>query len=128
MMKSLEKDNQRLKEFASSLQKCNEDEDNDLSISSVDGSSHFQEAMEMLQESHQNILLALKLSNSIGLDLRHVLLLDNQSTFDLCFNKKFVGLVRKAVHAFNMTCNGSGLKITEQVKILAGLQVLCLIQ
>jgi hypothetical protein len=52
-MKLLEKDNCRLKKSVSALQKCNESEDNDLSISSAEGSSHFQEAIEMLQESHQ---------------------------------------------------------------------------
>jgi hypothetical protein len=116
-MKSLEKDNCRLKKSVSALQKCNEGEDDDLSISSAKGSSHFQEAMEMLQESHPKIALALKSSKSIRLDLRNVLLLDNQSTFDLCCNRKFVNLVRKAMHALNMTSNGGGLKIMEQCKI-----------
>jgi hypothetical protein len=64
-----------------------------LSISSAKGSSHFQEAMKMLQESHPKIALALKSSKFIGLDLRNVLLSDNQSTFNLCCNKKCVGLV-----------------------------------
>ncbi len=83
----------------STLQKFNEGEDNDLFISSAKGSSHFQEAMEMLQESHPKIVLALKSGKSIGLDLRNVLLLDNQSTFDLCCNRIFMSLVRKALHA-----------------------------
>ncbi len=89
-MKSLEKDNCRLKKSVSALQKWDESEDNDLSISSAKGSRHFQEAMEMLQESHPKIVLALKSSKSIGLDLSNVLLMDNQSTFDLCYNRKFV--------------------------------------
>jgi hypothetical protein len=116
-MKLLEKDTHRLKKSVSTLQKCNEGEDNDLSISSAKGSSHFQEAMEMLQESHPKISLALKSSKSIGLDIRNVLLLDNQSTFDLRCNRKFVNLVRKAMHALNMMSNCGGLKITEQCKI-----------
>jgi hypothetical protein len=70
--------------------RCDAGEDNDLFISSAEGSSHFQEAIEMLQESHPKIVLALKSSKSIGLDLRNVLLLDNQPTFDLCCNMKFV--------------------------------------
>ncbi len=57
----------------------------------------------MLQESPPKIALALKSSKSIGLDLRNVLQVDNQSTFNLCCN--------------NMTSNGGGLKITEQSKI-----------
>jgi len=55
-MKSLEKDNRRLKKSVS--QKCNEDEDS--SLSSVEGSSHFQDAMEMLEEHHPKVVLALK--------------------------------------------------------------------
>jgi hypothetical protein len=98
-MKLLQKDNCRLKKSVSALQKCDEGEDNNLSISSAKGSSHCQEAMEMLQESHLKIVLALKSNKSIGLDLRNVLLLDNQSTFGLCCNRKFVNLVRKAMHA-----------------------------
>jgi hypothetical protein len=98
-MKPLEKDDCRLKKICEHNQKCHEGEDNDSSISSAEGSSHFQEAMEMLQESHPKIVLALKSSKSIGLDLRNVLLLDNQSTFNLCCNRKFVNLVTKNMHA-----------------------------
>ncbi len=116
-MKSFEKDNCRPKKSLSTLQKCNKDEDNDLSISSAKGSSHFQEAMEMLQESHPKIALALKSRKSIGFGLSYVLLLDNQSTFNLCCNRMFVFLVRKAMHALNMTINGGGLKIMGQCKI-----------
>ncbi len=116
-MKLLEKDNRRLQKSESTLQKYDEGEDNDLSISSAKGSSHFQEAMEMLQESHPMIVFTLKSSKSIGLDLRNVFLLDNQSTFDLCCNRKFVNLVRKAMHALNMTSNDGDLKIMEQCKI-----------
>ncbi len=40
-IKSLEMDNRRLKKSVSALQKCKEDDDNDSSISSAEGSSHF---------------------------------------------------------------------------------------
>jgi hypothetical protein len=83
-MKLLEKDNHRLKKSVNALQKWNKGEDNDLSISSAKGSSRFQEAMEMLKEFDPKIVLVLKSSKSIGLDLRNVLLLDNQSTLNLC--------------------------------------------
>jgi len=81
-MKSLEKDNRQLKKLVSALQKCNEDEDSLLS--SVEGSSHFQDSMEMLEEHHPQVVLALKSRKFTNLDLRSVLLLDNQSTFNLC--------------------------------------------
>jgi hypothetical protein len=49
--------------------------------------------------------------------LRNVLLLDNQSTFDLCCNKKFASKIIKAKNALQMTSNGGGLKITKKCKI-----------
>ncbi len=48
-MKSLEKDNRRLKKPVSALQKCKEDDDNDLSISSTEGANHFQKAIKFLE-------------------------------------------------------------------------------
>ncbi len=112
----MEKDNKRLKSV-SALQKRDEDDDNDSSISTVEGSSHFQDALEMLKEHHPRIVLALKHRNFMELDLRNVLLLDNQSTFDLCCNKKFASKIIKAENALQMTSNGGGLKITKKCKI-----------
>jgi hypothetical protein len=82
-MRSLEKDNKKLQKSVSALQKCNKDDDTNLSISTVEGSSHFQDALEMLEEHHPRIVLALKHRKFTELDLRNVLLLDNQLTFDL---------------------------------------------
>jgi hypothetical protein len=78
--------------------------------------SHLQKAIKFLEESYHMITLALKLSKSLDLYLRCVLLLDNQSTFDLCCNRGFMSRIRKASCALNMTSNGSGLKITKQGK------------
>ena len=83
-MQSLEKDNRQLKKLVSALQKCNEDEDS--SLSSVEGSNHFQDAMEMLEEHHPKVVLARKSRKFTKLDLRIMLLLDNQPTFNLCCN------------------------------------------
>jgi hypothetical protein len=55
------------------------------------------------------------LSKSLNWDLRYVLLLDNQSTIDLC-NRGFMFRIRKTSCALNMTSNGGGLKITKQGK------------
>jgi hypothetical protein len=115
-MKSLEKDNRRLKKSVSALKKCKEDDDDDLSISSTAGLSHFQKAIKFLEESYPKISLALKLSKSLNLDLRCDFLLDNQSTFDLCCNRGFISRIKKASCALKMTSNGSGLKITKQGK------------
>jgi hypothetical protein len=115
-MKSLEKDNRRLKILVSALQKCKEDDEDDSTISSTEGLSHFQKAIKFLKESYPKIALALKSSTSLDLDLRCVLLLDNQSTFDLCCNRDFMSMIRKVSHALNMTSNGGGLKITKQGK------------
>jgi hypothetical protein len=126
MMKSLEKDNHRLKKSVSELQKCKEDDDDDSSISSTEGLSRFQKAIEILEKSYPKIAPALILSKSLDLDLTCVLLLDNQSTFDLCSNRGFMSRIRKASCALNMTSNGSGLKITEQSKF-PGIYVLGLV-
>jgi hypothetical protein len=86
-MKSLENNNQRLKKSVSALQKCNEDDNDDSLIFTVEGLSHFQDAMKMLEEHLPKIVLALKSRKFTNLDLRNVLLLDNQSALDLCCNK-----------------------------------------
>jgi hypothetical protein len=54
----------------------------------------------------------------MGLDLRNVLLLDNQSrTFVLCCNRKFTCSVKTVLDALNMTSNGGGLRISEKCKL-----------
>ncbi len=118
-MRSLAKYNKKLKKSISALQKCVRDVDNNLSISTVEGPSHFQDALEMLKEHHPRIVLALKHRKFTELDLRNVLLLDNHSTFDLCCNKKFASKIIKAENALQMTSNGGSLKIkiTEKCKI-----------
>jgi hypothetical protein len=117
-MKSLKKDNRRLKKSVSALQQCKKDDGDDSSTSSTEGSSHFQKAIEFLEESYPKITLALKFSKSLNLDLRCVLLLDNQLTFDLCYNRGFMSRIKKASRALNTTSNGSSLKITKQGKSL----------
>ena len=79
--------------------------------------SHLQDDMEMLEEHHPKVVLALKSRKFTNLDLREVLLLDNHSTFDLCCNKTFASKIFKAENALSMTSNGSGLKITKKCKI-----------
>jgi hypothetical protein len=88
-MKLLEKDNWQLKKLVSTLQKCDEDDKDDSLLPTVEGSSHFQDAMEMLEEHHPKIVFALKSRKFTDLDLRNVLLLSNQLTFDPCCNKMF---------------------------------------
>jgi hypothetical protein len=116
MLKSLEKSNRKLKKSISALQKCKE-EDNDSSISSSERTSHFQMDMDMLEEHNPKIVLALKSRIFDDLDLRNVLLLGNQSTFNLCCNKRFTLKIMKATNALMMTRNGGGLRITEKCKI-----------
>jgi hypothetical protein len=115
-LKSLEKGNRQLKKSVSALQKCEEDDD-DSSISSSEGTNHFQMDMDMLKERNPKIVLALKSRKYDDLDLRNVLLLDNQSTFDLCCNKKFMSQTMKATNALTMTSKGGGLRITHKCKI-----------
>ncbi len=116
-LKSLEKSNQKLKRSVSAPQKCEEDDDSDSSISTSEGTSLFQKALEMLEEHNPKIVSALKLRKFTDLDLRNVVLLDNQSTFDLCCNKKFTSKITKATNALMMTSNGGSLRITKKCKI-----------
>jgi hypothetical protein len=111
-LKSLEKSNQKLKRSVSALQKCKEDDNSDSSISTIEGTSHFQKALDMLKEHNPNIVLALKSRKFTDLDLKNVLLLDNQSTFDLCCNKKFTSKITKTTNALTMMSNGGSLRIT----------------
>jgi hypothetical protein len=115
-VKSLEKSNQKLKKLVSALQKCEEDNNTDSSLSS-EGTSHFQKGVELLQNCNPKIVLALKSKKSKDLDLRNVLLLDNQSTFDLCCNKRFTSKIFGTSNPLIMTSNGGGLKITEKCRI-----------
>jgi hypothetical protein len=59
-MKLLEKDNRWLKKLVRALQKCDEDDNDDSLLSMVEGSSHFQDAMEIVEEHHPQIVFALK--------------------------------------------------------------------
>ena len=47
-----------------------------------------------------------------------MLLLDNESTFDLCCNKRFTSKIAAAKNALKMISNGGNLNITKKCKIL----------
>ncbi len=114
-IKSLEKSNHKLRKSVSALQKCEED-DNSL-ISSSEGTTHFQVDLDLFEERNPKIALAFKSSKHDDLELRNVLLLDNQFTFDLCCNKKFTSQILRAKNPLLMTSNGGGLKISHKCKI-----------
>ncbi len=115
-IKSLEKSNQKLKKSVSALQKCKEDNGTN-SLLSTEETSHFQKSVDMLEERNPKIVVALKSKKFKDLDLRNVLLLDNQLTFDLCCNKRFTLKIFGATNALTMTSNGGGLRITKKCKI-----------
>jgi hypothetical protein len=115
-IKSLEKNNRKLKKSVSALQKYEEDNGTNSSLS-TEGTSHFQKSVEMLEEHNPKIVLALKSRKFKDLDLKNVLLLDNQSTFYYCCNKRFRLKVFVATNALTMTSNGGDLWITEKCKI-----------
>ena len=115
-VKSLEKSNRKLKKLVGALKKY-EEEDNTNSSLPSEGTSNFQRGVEMLQKSNPKIVLALKSKRSKDLNLRDVLLLDNQSTFDLCCKDRFTSKIFKTTSPLIMTSNGRGLKITKKCKI-----------
>jgi hypothetical protein len=57
-IKSLEKSIRKLKKSVSVLQKCEEEDDTNSSLS-IEGTSHFQKSMEMLEECNPKVVLAL---------------------------------------------------------------------
>jgi hypothetical protein len=118
-IKSLSKTTTKLKKLVRAHQKCDKDDDDDSSISTVEkeGSNHLQDALEMVEEHHPKIVLALKHKESQELDLQNVLLLDKESTFDLCCNKSFTSKIVVAKNALKMRSNGGNLKITKTCKI-----------
>jgi hypothetical protein len=99
------------------FQKCDEDDDDDSSLSSVEGSTHFQKAVETLHDSYPKIAPALKSKKLMGLDLRNVLLLDNQSTSNLCCNRKSTSSVKTALNALNMMSNVGGLRVSKKYRL-----------
>ena len=66
-LNSLEKSNRKLKKSVSALQKCEEDGD-ESSISSSEGTNHFQMDLDLLEERNPKIVLALKSSKNVDLD------------------------------------------------------------
>ena len=52
------------------------EDDDDSSISSSEGTNHFQMELDLLEERNPKIVLALKSSKNVDLDLRNVLLLE----------------------------------------------------
>jgi len=117
-IKSLTKQIKTLKKSVSALQSHQEDIDNDSSLSSVEGDTHFQYACAAIGTSHPKIAMALKSRKAWDLDLRNVWLLDNQSTFDLCCNPDFAQKKRVAKRAMNMSSNGGGMRISKECKVL----------
>jgi hypothetical protein len=88
-IKSLTKQVKTLKKLVSALQAHQEDSNDNLSLSSVEGNMHFQYACAAIATSHPEVALALKSHKARDLDLKSMWLLDNQSTFDLCCNPDF---------------------------------------
>jgi hypothetical protein len=101
-IKSLTKQVKTLKKSVSTLQAHQEDSDDESSLSSVEGDTHFQYACAAIATSHPKVALALKSHKARDLDLKSVWLLDNQSTFDLCCNPDFAHKRRDAKRAMHM--------------------------
>ena len=55
--------------------------------------------------------------NKIELDLRHVILLDSQSTMDLFCNSKLVNSIYKSVKKMQLKNNGGTMTVSHKAKI-----------
>jgi hypothetical protein len=112
-IKSLTKQIKTLKKLVSALQAHQEDSNNNSSLSSEDGDAHFQYACMVIEDTNPKVAMALKSHKAWDLDLRSVWLLDNQSTFDLCWNLDFSRERHNAKRAMNTLRNGGGLQISK---------------
>jgi hypothetical protein len=71
-IKSLTKQVKNLKKLVSALQAHQEDSDANLSLSSMEGDTHFQYACAAIATTHQEVAMALKSHKARDLDLRSV--------------------------------------------------------
>jgi hypothetical protein len=114
---SLTKQVKTLQKSISALQAHQEDSNDDSSLSSVEGDTHFQYACAAIATSHPEVALAFKSHKARDLDLKIMWLLDNQSTFDLCCNPDFAHKRQDAKGAMHMSSNGGGLCISKECKV-----------
>ncbi len=63
----------------------------------------------VIEVTTPKVAMVLKSHKARDLDLRTVLLLDNQSNFDLCCNPDFAGKRRNAKRAIYMSSSRGGL-------------------
>ena len=106
-----------MKKSVSALQAHQEDSNNNSSLSSGDGNTHFQYTCAAIEATNPKVTMALKSHKARDLDLRSVWLLDNQSTFNLCCNPDFSKKRRNAKRAMNMLSNGGGLQISKEYMV-----------
>jgi hypothetical protein len=118
LIKSLTKQVKTLKKLVTMLKAHKEDINNDCSLSSEDGDAHFQYACAAVEATNQKLAMVHKSHKSQDLDLRSVWLLDNQCTFDLCYNLDFSGKRRNGKRAVSMSSNGGGLQISKEFMVL----------
>jgi hypothetical protein len=117
LIKSLTKQIKTLKKLVSTLQAHQEDSNDNSSLSSEDGDAHFQYACAAIEATNPKVTMALKSHKGLGLDLRSVWLLDNQSTFDLCCKLDFSGKRHNAKQAMNMLSNRGDLQISMECMV-----------
>jgi hypothetical protein len=79
---------------------------------------HFQYACAAIATTHPKVAMAFKSQKARDLDLRSVWLLDNQLTFDSCCNFDFTHKQRDTKREMHISCNGSGLRISKECKVL----------
>jgi hypothetical protein len=72
---------------------------------------------QTFEKSIAKVLLKQGHSKKIKLDLRRVMLLDSQSTTDLCFNKELVEGINKATTKLRLKGNGGTMTVSHKARI-----------
>ncbi len=81
-----------------------------------DDQSHFQ-FVSLANKAHHAVGLKQSANKLKDLDLRGVILLDNQSTMSLFCNRKFVSDIRQSDQPLTLRSNGGSMKVTQVASI-----------
>ncbi len=109
--KKIKSANKQFTQLKAQLEDGDEDDDD-----SEDEQSHFQ-FVSLANKAHHAVGLKQSANKLKDLDLRGVILLDNQSAMSLFCNRKFVSNIRQSEQPLTLRSNGGSMKVTQVASI-----------